>query len=341
MTVKSQPLRRKVTVAAAVVAGVAVLSACSSGATSSGRKPGHAKVSKLAYIVKFGTVPYFVQEDKGVQAKSRALGITTTKTDVEQDANAALSAVDTSVGQGAQGILTVVPDQKIGPAVMSKAKAAGIPVIAIDDPIKDAAGKPAPFVGFDAAQLGTQVGTSLADMLTKAGVTPGPAVKIASIEDQKTPVCMTRNRAAQAALFAKMPGLSASNVLHIPYNNDLNSGIDAMNPVVTANPSVKTWIVYSCNDAGVLGAWRALSQHGVSASSVFGVGIGGEYACQEFGKGTPSGFRASYYTDSAIYGATAVQELYDYLKNGTSIPMRTILPGKFVDASNYKQVERC
>jgi L-arabinose transport system substrate-binding protein len=326
------------------VATVALLAGCSSGvgnAVSTGSSAKPVAVKKLAYIVKSGNDPYFVNENKGIQSESKTLGITTTMTDVQADTNAAISAVDTSIGQGAQGIAIVVPDQKIGPAVISKAKAAGVPLIAINDPIKDASGKAAPFIGFDATAIGTQVGTSLADLLTKGGVKAGADVKIASVENQKTPVCMARNEAAQAALFKAFPGLSESNILHVPYNNDLNSAIDAMNTVVTANASVKTWITYSCNDGGVLGAWRALASHGVSASNVYGVGIGGEYACQEFGKAEPSGFRAAYYTNSARNGVAAVKILHDFLANGTAIPARTILEGEFVDPSNYKKTIGC
>ena len=46
----------------------------------------------------------------------------------------------------------VVPDQQIGPAILAKAKEAKIPVIAVDDSIKDADGKEAPFVGFSAIE---------------------------------------------------------------------------------------------------------------------------------------------------------------------------------------------
>ena len=54
--------------------------------------------------------------------------------------------------------MIVVPEQKIGPAVLKKAKDAGIPMIAVDDTIKDETGKDAPFVGFSSVAIGKQVG---------------------------------------------------------------------------------------------------------------------------------------------------------------------------------------
>ncbi len=324
-----------------VIAVAVLATGCSSGTNAGSSTPSKKEVKNLSYIVKFGSEPYFVAENKGVQAKSAELGINTTKIDVKSDANAALSAVDTSIAQGTQGLAVVVPDQKIGPAVISKTKAAGIPIVAIDDPIKDGAGNPAPFVGFDSVQIGTQVGEKLAELVKAAGIKPGPDVKIASIEDQKTPICMDRNNAAQKAFQANFPGFSDNNIIHVPYGNDLNSAIDAMNPTITSNPGVKKWILYSCNDAGVLGAWRALSTRGVPAADVFGVGINGDYACQELGKGAATGFRGSYYTDSAKNGQVAIQELYEFLHDGKPIPVKTTLPGQFVDSNNYKTVIGC
>ena len=315
------------------------LGACSSGTNAPADSgTGGVPVERLAYIVKFGSVPYFVQEDLGVQQASDKLGIKTNTTDVEDDSDAALSAVDTAIGQGAQGLIVVAPNQNLGPVIASKASAAGIPVIAVDDPLKDDQGKALPFVGFDAAAIGEQVGTEIGAMINEAGIDPSE-LKIAAIEDQKTPVCMTRTASAQAALEKSVPGISEDNVIHVPYNNDLNSAIDAMAPVATSNLDVKYWAVYSCNDAGVAGAWRALSTQGLTGDNVFGVGIGGEYACQIFkDEGANSGFRATYAVDSALHGSKAVELLYDNLTNGTPIPLTTILPGILATPDNFTDV---
>jgi L-arabinose transport system substrate-binding protein len=300
-----------------------------------------AKHVSIAYIVKYGTVPYFINEARGVRSKAQQLGADISVEDVEQDSNLELTNVNTAVGQGVSGIITVVPSQKLGPAVIARAQAANIPLIAVDDPIVDGNGKPAPFIGFDATAIGTQVGDELAQLFQQAKLTPGAEVKIASIEDQATPVCMQRNVGAWNAFRKHIPNFDVANVLHIPYHNDLHSAIDAMAPVATAHPEVKTWLVYSCNDAGMLGAWRALSNNGVTPDHVFGVGIGGEYACTEFSKAKPSGFRASFYIDSAIYGAAAVQEIYDHVTKGVPIPDRRVFPGTFVDATNYAREIHC
>jgi L-arabinose transport system substrate-binding protein len=334
--VNRNTIRRLAAVTMAALATLA-LAACSDG-QSGEVTGGGVDVKKLAYIVKFGSVPYFVQENKGVQRASDKLGITTSATDVKDDSDAAVSAVDTAIAQGAQGLIVVAPNQNLGPVIASKAATAGIPVIAVDDPLMDGNGNALPFVGFDAASIGEQVGTELGRLMTKEGVNPAK-VKVASIEDQKTPVCMTRNKAAQTALEKSMPGITGDNVIHVPYNNDLDSAINAMATVATSNPDVDYWAIYSCNDAGVAGAWRALSTHAVTGDKVFGVGIGGEYACQIFkAEGNRSGFRATYAVDSALHGEKAVELLHAFLKDGTKIPARTILPGMLANAENFKDV---
>ncbi|CAN5334095.1 arabinose ABC transporter substrate-binding protein [soil metagenome] len=332
-------LKRKGLGASAIVLSAALaLSACSSG-TAPAPTGGGVKVTKLAYIVKFGTAPYFIAENSGVQSKSAELGITTTTTDVADKSDAAIAAVDTSIGLGAQGLIVVAPNQDLGPVILTKAAKAGIPVIAVDDPLKDTDGKFTPFVGFDAEAIGTQVGEELGKLVNEAKIDAAD-IKIASVEDQKTPVCMTRNNAAQAALAKAVPGISDANVIHIPYNNDLNSAITAVAPIVTSNPDVKYWLSYSCNDDGVLGAWRAFAAQGFPADRFFGVGLGGAYACQAFAEKS-SGFRATYYIDSAVHGQKAVQELYDFLKNGTAIPEKTIIPGTLIDVKNFADIAKC
>jgi len=97
------------------------------------------------YLNKYGDNAWFVDEVAGAKAEAEKLGDKFTSEDLQADANRAITAVDTAIGAGAAGIVIVVPDQKIGPAVLKRAHDANIPMIAVDDGIKDAEGKDAPF----------------------------------------------------------------------------------------------------------------------------------------------------------------------------------------------------
>jgi L-arabinose transport system substrate-binding protein len=294
----------------------------------------------IAYLNKMGDNPWFIDEVAGAKARADQLGIEFFNQDLQFDSDLALNAMDTHISSGIDGIVIVVPDTKIGPAVIQKAKEANVPLIAVDDNILDADGNAAPFVGFDAATIGTQVGETIAqyykdegwDKLTDA------VVKAVSVEDQDLEVCNIRTDNAAAAVLANIPGFTADDIIHLPYDNTMVGGMDAMAPIVTSNPDVTHWLLFSCNDDGVLGAWRALSNAGVDAANVIGVGINGQLAGEEWDKGEPSGLRASLFVRAAIHGETAIQLINDFLTNGTEIPARTIVPGTVITPDNYNEV---
>jgi L-arabinose transport system substrate-binding protein len=320
--------------------GALVLTACSSGtnaASGSGAEALAAEDIKLAYIVKFGTVPYFVEEARGIREKAEELGVEVSVQDVGQDSNAALSAVDTAIAQGVNGIAIVVPDQKIGPSVLTKAKAAGVQVIAIDDPIEAADGTPSAWVGFDSSQVGQQVGETAAKAYDELGWSEFDDVKIASVEQNTLSVCKERTESAKKEFLAKT-GFDPSNIVAVPYDNSLDDAINKMGPVISANPDAKRWIIWSCNDEGVIGAGRALANAGFAKDNILGAGLGGtDTACDEFAKGATSGLKSTIYFDSAAHGAKAVELLVEKLKGGEDMPARTVIPGVPVDASNYQQ----
>ncbi len=224
-----------------------------------------------------------VDEVAGAKARADQLGIEFFNQDLQFDSDLALNSMDTHIASGIDGIIIVVPDTKIGPAVIAKAKEANVPLIAVDDNILDADGNAAPFVGFDAATIGTQVGEAIAKFYKDEGwdKLSGAVIKAVSVEDQDLEVCNIRTDNAAAAVLANIPGLTEQDIIHLPYDNTMVGGMDAMAPIVTANPDVTHWLLFSCNDDGVLGAWRALSNAGVDAKNVIGVGINGQLAGEE------------------------------------------------------------
>ena len=127
------------------------------------------------YVVKDGNDVWFLNEVAGAKAEAEKLGAGFTSQNVELNANLAITGVDNAIAGGADGIVIVVPEQQIGPAVLKKATDAGIPMIAVDDGIVDEAGKSAPFVGFSSVDAGKQVGNAIADIYGQMGwPKPGP-----------------------------------------------------------------------------------------------------------------------------------------------------------------------
>jgi len=321
-----------------VVLGSVTFAACGGdgGAGSSGGGGSGGERIEMAYLTKMGTNPYFVQEIKGAKREAKKLGVDLTVQDLQLDADAALSALDTVIGQGAQGIAIVVPDQKIGPSVIQKAQAQDVPLMAADDTIEGPDGDPAPFVGFDWPAVGRQVGAEMAKRFKEAGWDPA-STKIASIELQELSVCMVRNRNAQAEFLDQVPDFPEENIVHVPYDGTSNTAIDAMNGTITANQRVEHWLIWSCNDDGVVGAIRALENAGIGPDRAIGVGLNANLACGEWKKGGDTALKSAIYTDSAKVGAGAVEALYEHIKNGEPLPKKVLFKGVLVTPQDYKQ----
>jgi L-arabinose transport system substrate-binding protein len=321
--------------AAAVVIAAGGIAACGSSDSGGG---GDKKDLKFAYLSKQADVPYFVEQLGAAKAKAKELGVELTTQDLQLDTGLALDAMDTVISQGIDGIVMVVPDQEIGPAVIRKAKAAKVPLIASDDVIKDSDGKPSPYVGLDNGAVGGQVGKAVSDLYGKAAwKDDAGSIGIASVELKTLDVCNERTDGAKQAFFEAHPDFPKNQIVSVPYDGSTNKAIDAMSTTVTANPKYKHWLIWSCNDAGVQGAVRALERADIKGNAAIGVGLDGSLACDEFKRGDSS-FAGSIYLDPKNEGKTAIQELYENLVDDKPIPQRVNFPGTFIDRDNVKDV---
>jgi L-arabinose transport system substrate-binding protein len=296
--------------------------------------PAVAEEIKIGYINKMGDHPWFVAEVAGAKAKAEELGASFVSQDVQFDANLTITTIDTMIGDGVDGIAIVVPDKALGPVVAAKAKAAGIPLIAVDDDITFEDGSPVPYVGLNAKNIGVAVGTELA-ALYKAEGWADKNVRVVSIEDRKADTCMQRNIGAEEAFLAGVPGFDPKNIIRVAYDNTMVNSIDVMTTTLTGNPTVTNWVFYSCNDDGVLGAARAMENAGYTADQGMGIGIDGSRACDAFGGGTASAFRGTMWLNSANHGRDAVTALVASIKDKTALPVATYSDPEFINAQNF------
>ena len=290
---------------------------------------------KIGYINKMGDHPWFVAEVGGAKKTAEEAGATFVSQDVQFDANLTITTFDTMVGDGVKGIAIVVPDKALGPVIAQKAKAAGIPLVAVDDDIYYEDGSQVPYVGMNAYNIGARVGEELA-ALYKSDGWAGKEVRIASIEDRKADTCMQRNKGAEEAFLKAVPDFKPDNIVRVAYDNTMVNAIDVMTTTLTANPNVTNWIFYSCNDDGVLGAARALENAGYTADQGMGIGIDGSRACDAFGSGKPSGFRGTMWLNSANHGALAVKLLLASIKDKTALPVQSFTDPEYITAANFE-----
>src|SRR5512133_955895 len=318
--------------ASMLLAACAPAAAASQAPAASGGKP------LLVAINKSADQQYFIDLQTSFMDTASSLGADSKKFDAKLDPNLGVSLVNDAISAGAKGIAITVPDQTIGPAIAKAAKDAGVVLIATDDGIKDEAGNPVPFVGFDGKDMGKKVGEAASKLLTDGGWLKDTAKKVGvlSVEVQTLSVCNDRTDNEKAAVIAA--GVPEANVFPVPYTGETLSAQDAAGPVITAHPEITSWVVFGCNDEGVLGTLNALATAGVKTDDIIGVGLGSYEACKPWAAGQPSGFKAGLFISGLDVGKTAATVLYDAVANGKTPPEASYAPTSIVDPSNYKNV---
>ena len=231
---------------------------------------------KPLYIVinKSADQQYFIDLQNAFVAKAEELGGTAKKFDAKLDPALGVSLIDDAISAGAKGIAITVPDQTIGPAIAKAAKDAGVILIATDDSIVDEAGAPVPFVGFDGKDMGKKVGEAAGKLLKEAGWLDDSAKKVGvlSVEVQTLSVCNDRTDNEKEQI--KQVGVTEDQIFSVPYTGETLSSQDAAGPIITAHPEITNWVVFGCNDEGVLGTLNALATAGAKPDDIIGVGLG-------------------------------------------------------------------
>jgi len=292
----------------------------------------------LVAINKSADQQYFIDQQAAFSAQAESLGATTRTFNAQLDPNLGISLIEDAISAGAAGIAITVPDQTIGPAIAQLAADAGVVLIATDDNILDAEGNPVPFVGFNGTAMGTNVGQAAAELLTSAGwlTDSSLTVGVLSAEVQTLSVCNDRTDAEKAQIIAA--GITEDQIFPVPYTGEALAAQDAAGPIITANPDITHWVVFGCNDEGVLGTLNALATAGVSTDNIIGVGLGAYEACRPWSAGQPSGFKAALFISGTDVGNTAAQVLYDAVVNGIQPPAETFAPTSIVTPENYLDV---
>lgn len=291
----------------------------------------------IAYIQKQGDQQYFVDEAQGAKDEAAALGhVKIDVVNVNMDSNAAISAMNVMVGQKVNGIAIVVPDQQIGPEVIDMASRAKIPLVASDDPIKSGAGVPAAFVGFDSYQMGYKVGQAAGALYKKAGWT-AQETRIAAAFEEQLSDCQDRQKGEEAG-FQAAAGGAMPTVIKIGTDNSVVDAQNRTGAVITANPGIKHWVVWGCNDESETGAVTALSNAGIGPQNIIGVGLGAYLTCKDWQAGQPSGNKAALFISGHDVGSAAVKVLVDSIRNHTPLPAKTIATTTIVTPQNWKSV---
>ena len=314
------------------VGGAALLTASALPAVAQEEGP-------LLYVInKSADQGYFIDLQNGFENTVAELGGTSLRADAKLDPSLGVQLVNDAISAGAVGIAITVPDQTIGPAISDAAAAAGVALVATDDNIEDSAGNPVPFVGFDGVDMGRKVGAETARLLGELGWLEDDSVTLGvlSTEVQTLSVCEDRTNEAKAAMLAA--GVPEDAIYQVPYTGETSSAQDAAGPVITANPAVTKWVVFACNDEGVLGVNNALVTQGVSTDDILAVGLGANEACKAWAAGVPSGFKSALWVSGTAVGGTAAQVLYDNVVNGVELPASSVADTPMLTPENFADI---
>ncbi|MGL4651770.1 MAG: substrate-binding domain-containing protein [Caldilineaceae bacterium] len=334
---------------ALIVVAMMLLTACVAPAAAPAAEAPAAEESAAEAPAAEGEAPIFVVINKSADQQYfidlqtsfvnaiAGLGGEALKFDAKLDPNLGVSLVNDAISAGAKGIAITVPDQTIGPAIASAAAEAGVVLIATDDSIVDAEGNTVPFVGFDGKDMGKKVGEAAAQLLTESGWLEDSSKKVGvlSVEVQTLSVCNDRTDNAKAAVLAA--GMPEESILSVPYTGETLAAQDAAGPIITANPDVTNWVVFACNDEGVLGALNALATQGALPENIIGVGLGAYEACKPWAAGQPSGFKASLFISGLDVGNTAANVLWEAVVNGAEVPPVSYAPTSIVTPENFQE----
>jgi L-arabinose transport system substrate-binding protein len=213
-------------------------------------------------------------------------------------------------------------------------------VFAVDDQFVGADGTfmDVPYMGISARAIGEMVGQALYDEFVKRGwkIEETAAAGI-TFEELNT----VKERTDGAASALVKAGFPPEKIYRAPEKTtDVPSAFDAANTLLTQHPEVKRWLVFSVNDEGVLGAVRAMENHGFDTETVIGVGIGGPSAITEFEKEKPTGFFSTCLISPYHHGYETTEFLYKWIKDGIEPPKDTRTAGIMVDRTNYLQIMR-
>jgi L-arabinose transport system substrate-binding protein len=293
----------------------------------------------IAVIYKTLDEAWFQEESEAAKNKALAMGAQDVITiDAKMNPDVYLSALDNLITQKVNGILICVPDQKLSKITVDRCKKSNIAVIACDDPLTDDEGNYlAPFVGINSNQIGRDMTSLMVDYLEKNNkLTDLRSSGLLLMSMDSVSSCIPRTEGQLETFKNKLPDFPKENIFQSEYNGQSEKSFYSAASTITANKTIKNWFVMSANEAGTIGAIKALEQSSLAENAV-AVGVGGYVAKDEFQKEN-SPLIASAYISATEVGQIAAQELLDNLLFNKNIPDKYLVKDKIITKDNYKNL---
>jgi fructose transport system substrate-binding protein len=285
---------------------VLVGSAAAATVASANTSGSGAETIKVALITKDVTNPFFVKMKQGATAQAKKLGAELLYAAGKSSSDNAgqIAAIENMVTSGVKGILITVADGKAENPAITKARKAGVLVIALDTPTVPPSVTDALF-----ATNNLNAGVLIGKYARAA--TRGKTVTIAMLDEHAgSSVGALRHNG-----FLKGFGIKGSNKQIVCVGNgqgQVAPSQTAMENCLQKNPNID--VVYTINEPSAAGAWTALKKAGKTQSGVTIVSVdGGCAGVRNVRAGVIDATSQQYPLKMAALGVTAV---VNYAKGG-------------------------
>ncbi|PRC93406.1 arabinose ABC transporter substrate-binding protein [Solimicrobium silvestre] len=301
------------------------------------QKPG--EPIKIGFLVKQAEEPWFQDEWRFAEQAAREKGFTLIKIGTP-NGEKMMAAIDNLAAQKAQGFVICAPDVKLGVAIERAAMRNSLKVMAVDDQLIDASGKPVtsiPYMGISGGDIGRQVGQGLISAMKERGWQPSEVGALRMAFDQ---LPTARERTMGAAEVLKAAGVPSANIIDASQGkSDTESAFNAANIAFTKQAHFKHWLVFGMNDEAVLGAVRAAESHGLKSDSLIGIGIGGSKTAQnEFAKPMITGFYGTVLISPKRHGYETALNMYKWIVDNQQPVAVTLTAGTLMTRVNQAAV---
>lgn len=267
---------------------------------------------------------FFNQINEGAQKAADAAGAKLVIFNANNVPSAQNDAIENYITQKVDGIILVAIDVNGVKPAITAAKAAGIPVIAIDAQIPD--GDNVAFIGVDNAQAGEDIGKFYADYVKSE---MGGTAKIGIVGALNSFIQNQRLDGFKKAVTDS--GLAITFLDTVDGQNVQETAMSASENLMTANPDMTT--LYATGEPALLGAVSAVTSQGRTGDvKVFGWDL-----TKQVIQGIDDGWVvAVVQQDPAGEGKAAVEALVK-LKKGETVEPIINIPVTIVTKDNVEQ----
>jgi len=297
---------------------------------------------KIGFLVKQAEEPWFQTEWAFAEKAGKDHGFEVIKIAVP-DGEKTLSAIDNLAANGVKGFVICPPDVSLGPAIVAKAKAAGMKVMAVDDRFVDAKGKfmeDVPYLGMAAFEVGQKQGAAMATEAKNRKWDESDWKGTYAIINTYNELDTGKKRTDGSVDALTKAGLPKDHILFTPQKTlDVPGSMDATNAALPKLPGdAKNLIVGGMNDNTVLGGVRATAGAGFKPANVIGIGINGTDAIDELKK-KESGFFGSMLPSPDKEGYNTALYMYKWVTEGTEPPKYTAMDDvTLITRANFQEV---